>query len=59
MFGPSLTCETSVVLTARYDQLLRPLLTSLSCTRHQETSPGKSAFLRPIPAVSTPCVSLA
>jgi hypothetical protein len=53
MFGPSLTCETSVVLTARYCQLLRPLLTSPQCSRHQETSPGKSISLLPIPAVST------
>jgi len=44
MFSPSMTCETSVALTARYCQLLRPLLTSLISTRGTETSPGKSAF---------------
>ena len=44
MFGPSLTYETSVVLTARYCQLLRPLLTSLIPTRGTETSPGKGGY---------------
>jgi len=53
MFGPSLMRESSVVLTARYYQLLWPLLTSLMPTRGTETSPGKSLFFLPIPAVST------
>ena len=33
MFGPSLTCETSVVCTARYCQVLWLLLTSPCATR--------------------------
>lgn len=45
MFGPSSDGETSVVLTARYFQLLWPLLTSLMPTRGTETSPGKALIL--------------
>ena len=56
MFSPSLPSETSVALTARYRQLLRPRLTSLGCSRHPETSLGKVNILVPIPAISTTSV---
>ncbi|AFL85494.1 hypothetical protein Belba_2969 [Belliella baltica DSM 15883] len=56
MFSPSLPSETSVALTARYRQLLRPRLTSLRCSRHPETSLGKMNILVSIPAISTTLV---
>jgi hypothetical protein len=56
MFSPSLPSETSVALTARYRQLLRPRLTSLRCSRHPETSLGKMNILVSIPAISTTSV---
>ena len=56
MFGPSLPSETSVALTARYRQLLRPRLTSLRCSLHPETSLGKMNILVSIAAISTTSV---
>lgn len=56
MFSPSLPSETSVALTARYRQLLRPRLTSLRCSRYPETSLGKMNILMSIPAISTTSV---
>jgi len=59
MFSPSVICEASELARLIRVRLVSiPTMTSADFSAHRkliysETSPGKNAFLRPMPAVST------